>query len=217
MMMSLNSVKTALNVGYSVNIKPRKTADIPTEKQSTAQATTTPRLGMEASEDPLVQKALTRPKPESILAEDLDYRTPLVAFLANPEAIKKQILTKFTIIGLAAGAIMGASMGAFTALLTHWEKPTGSVSIRNMAIWTAGFTGIGLALGALCGWLSGNEATENQAWVNKKMFEMMDLTSPTATLAEGNKAYQKATGSSFTQQLVLRSNEETQRLVYSRT
>ena len=211
MMMSLNSVNTGLNAGYSVKAKPQQTASVPVEKQPAAQETTIPRQGMVVSEDTLVQQALTRTKPESILcAEDLDYRAPLVAFLASPEAIKKEALKWGAIIGTGAGAVFGGITVAMLAFKDNMTIPKGLLGVGLGA-------GVGLALGALCGWLSGDEAARNQAWVNKNVFEMMDLTSPTATLGQGNKALKKETGDSFSALLARNENrrrdEETQRMI----
>ena len=49
------------------------------------------------------------------------------------------------------------------------------------------------------------------------MFEMMDLTGPTATLGQGNKALKAETGDSFSQRLARnesrRRDEQTQQMI----
>ena len=211
MMMNLNIANTGFNAGNPAKIKPRQTAIVPAEKQTTAKTSATPRQTMEVSEDALVQQALTRTKPESILcAEDLDYRAPLVAFLASPDAIKKETFKWGAIIGTGLGAIFG---GLTAVMLSFKDNMTISKGLLGVGLGAV----IGLAMGALLGSLSGEEKARNQAWVNKKMFEMMDLTSPTATLGQGNKVLKKETGDSFSALLARNENrrrdEETQRMI----
>ncbi len=214
MMMSLNIGNTGFNAGNLANIKPRQTAIVPAEKQATAQTSaTSPRQTMEVSEDALVQQALTRTKPESILcAEDLDYRAPLVAFLAGPDAIKKEALKLGALIGTGLGVIGG---GIGVAIMA--TKENAAMTFGKGAGIVAACAGGGVLLGALFGWLNGNEAARNQAWVNKNVFEMMDLTSPTATLGQGNKALKEETGDSFSHRLARnesrRRDERTQQMI----
>ena len=216
MMMNLNIANTGsgFNAGNTANVKPRQTASVSAKKQTTAQTSATnPRQTMEVSEDALVQQALTRTKPESILcAEDLDYQAPLVAFLAGPDAIKKQALKWGALIGTGLGVVGG---GIGVAVMASRENAAMTIG-KGLGI-VAACAGGGALLGALFGWLNGNEAARNQAWVNKNVFEMMDLTSPTATLGQGNKALKEETGDSFSHRLARnesrRRDERTQQMI----
>ena len=214
MMMNLNIANTGsgFNAGSTTNIKPRQTISIPAEKQTTAQTPATPRQTMEVSDDALVQQALTRTKPVSILSEDLNYQAPLVAFLAGPDAIKKQALKWGALIGTGLGVVGG---GIGVAIMATRENAAMTIG-KGLGI-SAACAGGGALLGALFGWLNGNEEARNQAWVNKNVFEMMDLTSPTATLGQGNKALKEETGDSFSHRLARnesrRRDERTQQMI----
>ena len=216
MTINFNSSHSAVNTGYSAIPAGKATASetVTEENQSPLLPNIQPRQGTDdIPGDVLIQQALTRKQPQSILcAEDLDYRAPLVAFLAGPEVIKKEAIKWGAIIGTGAGAVLG---GISVAMLALIEKHAMSV-FKGLGFIALG-AGAGALFGTLFGWLSGNEAARNQAWVNKNVFEMMDLTGPTATLGQGNKALKAETGDSFSQRLARnesrRRDEQTQQMI----
>jgi hypothetical protein len=213
MMMSISPLTpSSPTTPSSATVKPRQ----PIAQQGVVQQPLVhPRQGgFELEEDTLIKQALTRTQPESILcAEDLDYRAPLVAFLAGPDAIKKQALKWGALIGTGVGTVVG---GITVAVLATSQRNHHIDFMKGAGIVAAG-AGVGVLLGALSGWLSGNEAARNQAWVNKNVFEMMDLTCPTATLGQGNKALKAETGDSFSHRLARnesrRRDERTQQMI----
>jgi hypothetical protein len=204
MMMSLFSTTNNVNAAYRATATPRQQA-----KQPKVQGKETPLETVAISEDTLVKQALSRTKPDSILmAEELDYRAPLVAFLASPAAIKKE--------GLKWGAIIGTGMGAVLGGVLLAMPKSRETLLKGIGLFAAALGG-GALVGTLCGWVSGEDEARNQAWVNKNVFDMMDLTSTTATLAQGNKALKAETGDSFSEKLARnesrRRDEETQRMI----
>jgi hypothetical protein len=209
MMMSLNIATTGLNAGNPVNVKPRQTAIVPAEKQTTAKISSTPRQTMALSEDTLVQQALTRTQPtEKIDSEALNYHAPLVDYICNPEALTQKSLKT----GVGIGTIFGIfGSGGVLAFMASRENANLEF-MKTAGILFAGAVGGGL-LGALTGWIIGKDKAENQEWVNKNMFQMMNLTSSNATIGQGNKALKHETGDSFTQRLSRRENRQRDELM----